>query len=108
MVAAAMCLVDLTAVPVRAQEEVPVLNHDKALRDRLARAEGQLRGIARMLEEGRDCEDVVTQLLAVRTAIERIATEVITTHIDECLVRMRPDEARLAIARAINTLTRLD
>ncbi len=52
-----------------------------------------------MIEEGRDCDDIVTQLLAVRTAIERIATEVISTHIDECLVRMPPDEARATIAR---------
>ena len=83
-------------------------DHDKALRDRLARAEGQLRGIGRMLDEGRSCEDVVTQLLAVRTAIERIATEVVTSHVDECLVRLPPEEARATIGRAIKTLAHLD
>lgn len=81
---------------------------DKALRDRLARAEGQLRGVARMIEEGRGCEDVVTQLLAARSAIDRIAAEVVAGHIDECLIRLPPDEARATIARAIKILGRLD
>jgi DNA-binding FrmR family transcriptional regulator len=83
-------------------------DRDKALRDRLARAEGQIRGIARMLEEGRSCEEVVAQLLAVRTAIERIATEVVTTHIDECLTTLPPDQARATIGRAIKTLAHLE
>jgi len=81
---------------------------DKALHDRLARAEGQIRGISRMLEESRSCEDVVTQLLAVRTAIERIATELITTHIDECLANLPPDQARETIGRAVKILGHLD
>lgn len=83
-------------------------DQDKALRNRLARAEGQIRGVARMLDEGRSCEDVVNQLLAVRTAIERIATEIVTTHIDECLATLPPDEARATIGRAIKTLAHLD
>ena len=82
--------------------------YDKALRDRLARAEGQIRGIARMLDDGRECDDVVTQLLAVRTAIERIATEIVTDHIDDCLSRLSPDQARASIGRAIRTLAHLD
>lgn len=81
---------------------------DKALRDRLARAEGQIRGISRMIEEQRSCEDVVTQLLAVRTAIERIATEIITTHIDDCLATLPPDQARETIGRAVKMLGHLD
>jgi DNA-binding FrmR family transcriptional regulator len=85
-----------------------MIDNDKALRDRLARAEGQIRGVARMLEGGRSCEDVVTQLLAVRTAIERIAAEIVTTHIDECLTKLPPEEARATIGRAIKMLARLD
>jgi CsoR family transcriptional regulator, copper-sensing transcriptional repressor len=81
---------------------------DKALRDRVSRAEGQIRGIGRMLEEGRSCDEVVTQLLAARAAIERIAAEVVTTHIDECLATLLPDEARATVSRAIKTLAQLD
>lgn len=83
-------------------------NSDKALRDRLARAEGQIRGISRMIDEGRSCDDVVTQLLAVRTAIERIATEIITTHIDDCLANLPPERARETIGRAVKILGHLD
>src|SRR5690606_40591860 len=49
----------------------------KELMDRLKRIEGQARGIQRMLEEGRPCEDIVTQLSAMRNAVEKVATHVI-------------------------------
>jgi DNA-binding FrmR family transcriptional regulator len=61
-----------------------------------------------MLSAGRSCEDVEPQLLAVRTAIERIASEFVTTHIDECLTRLPPEEARATIGRASKTLAHLD
>lgn len=80
---------------------------DKALRDRLARAEGQLRGVARMLEEGRGCEDVVTQLLAARSAIDRIAAEIVAAHIDECMAKLPREEARATVGQAIKILGRL-
>lgn len=80
---------------------------DKALRDRLARAEGQLRGVARMLEEGRGCEDVVTQLLAARSAIDRIAAEIVAAHIDECMAKLPREEARATVGQAIRILGRL-
>lgn len=82
-------------------------DHDKALRDRLRRAEGQLRGIDRMLEEGRRCEDVLTQLLAVRTAIEHIAVEIVSRRIDECLATLPPEEARATVSHAIKLLANL-
>jgi DNA-binding FrmR family transcriptional regulator len=81
---------------------------DRALQHRLHRAEGQLRGISRMVEEGKSCEEVVAQLLAVRAAIERIAAQVITEHVDECLTRLPPEQARESVNRALKLLGRLD
>lgn len=43
----------------------------KSALNRLRRAQGQLAGVIRMIEEGRDCEDVVTQLAAVSRALDR-------------------------------------
>lgn len=43
---------------------------------RVTRARGQLGGVLRMLEEGRDCEDVVTQLAAVATALDKAGADV--------------------------------
>ncbi len=53
---------------------------------RLRRAHGQLAAVIRMLEEGRDCEDVVTQLAAVSKALDRAGYSIIATGLRQCLV----------------------
>jgi len=55
------------------------------LRKRLARIEGQVRGIARMIEEDRYCIDVLTQLAAVDTALEAVALKVLEDHVQHCV-----------------------
>jgi CsoR family transcriptional regulator, copper-sensing transcriptional repressor len=81
---------------------------DQQLRDRLRRVEGQVRGIARMIEEGRSCVDVVTQLTAARAALDRVTEQIIASHVDECLTRLPPDEARAAVSRAIRLLAKIE
>jgi DNA-binding FrmR family transcriptional regulator len=53
---------------------------------RLKRAHGQLAGVIRMLEDGRDCEDVVTQLAAVSKALDRAGFTLVAGGLKECLV----------------------
>lgn len=53
--------------------------------NRLRRAEGQIRGIIGMLEEGRDCADVVTQLAAVSRALDRAGFRVIASGLQQCV-----------------------
>lgn len=55
------------------------------LLNRLNRIEGQVRGIARMVEEDRYCIDVLTQLQAVRAALSKVETEILKTHLDHCI-----------------------
>lgn len=52
---------------------------------RLRRAEGQIRGVIAMLEQGRDCADVVTQLAAVSRALDRAGFKVIASGLQQCL-----------------------
>jgi len=59
-------------------EMTPVIN-------RIKRAQGQLNGILRMLEEGRECEDVVTQLAAVSKALDRAGFSIVATGLQQCL-----------------------
>ncbi|MGH8315452.1 MAG: metal-sensitive transcriptional regulator [Steroidobacterales bacterium] len=59
-------------------------NKDKLLK-RLARAEGQVRGIARMVEEDRYCIDILTQLAAVDTALEGVALAILDDHVKHCV-----------------------
>jgi DNA-binding FrmR family transcriptional regulator len=60
--------------------------------NRLKRAQGQLGGVVRMIEEGRDCADVVTQLSAVHRALGRAGFDVIALNMRECLAA--PDAER--------------
>jgi DNA-binding FrmR family transcriptional regulator len=52
---------------------------------RIRRIEGQARGIQRMMEEGRDCAEVVTQIAAIRAAVDRLGYELIRTNLLACL-----------------------
>ena len=54
--------------------------------NRLKRARGQLDGVIRMLEEGRECEDVVTQLAAVSRALDRAGFSIVASGLKQCLV----------------------
>ena len=52
---------------------------------RLSRIEGQVRGLAKMVEEDRYCIDIVTQISAVRAALRRVEEEVLRDHVSHCV-----------------------
>ncbi|GIJ23037.1 metal-sensitive transcriptional regulator [Micromonospora lutea] len=52
---------------------------------RLRRAEGQIRGVIGMLEDGRDCAEVVTQLAAVSRALDRAGFKIIASGLEQCV-----------------------
>jgi DNA-binding FrmR family transcriptional regulator len=52
---------------------------------RLRRAEGQIRGVIAMLEDGRDCADVVTQLAAASRALDRAGFKIVASGLQQCL-----------------------
>lgn len=52
---------------------------------RLNRIEGQVRGLARMVEEDRYCIDIVTQIAAVRAALRRVEEDVLRDHVSHCV-----------------------
>ena len=52
---------------------------------RLSRIEGQVRGLARMVEEDRYCIDIVTQVAAVRAALRRVEEEILRDHVAHCV-----------------------
>ncbi|MFK8850689.1 metal-sensitive transcriptional regulator [Streptomyces sp. Ac-502] len=57
----------------------------KRVLNRLRRAQGQIAGIIRMIEDGRDCEDVITQLAAVSRALDRAGFAIIATGLQHCM-----------------------
>ena len=68
----------------------------KGIVTRLRRVEGQIRGIQRMLEEDRECELVLTQLMAVRASLDQAGLLLMETHIEKCLLKdLQADPTRL-------------
>ncbi|MFG2596203.1 metal-sensitive transcriptional regulator [Streptomyces sp. NPDC048462] len=57
----------------------------KSVLNRLKRAQGQIAGIVKMIEDGRDCEDVITQLAAVSRALDRAGFAIIATGLQQCM-----------------------
>lgn len=84
-------------------------NKDKLL-NRLNRIEGQVRGVARMVEEGRYCIDVLTQIAAVKAALARVEGEMLKDHLHHCIegaiVRGDAGEQRKKAAELIELLER--
>jgi DNA-binding FrmR family transcriptional regulator len=56
-----------------------------AVLNRLRRAQGQLAGVIAMIEDGRECKDVVTQLAAVSRALDRAGFKIVATGLRECI-----------------------
>ena len=60
-----------------------------------------------MLDEGRECADVVVQLMAIRAAVEKVASAIVLAQVDECLDSMPRERAKRAVAEALQQLGRL-
>jgi DNA-binding FrmR family transcriptional regulator len=75
---------------------------------RLKRVEGQIRGIQRMLEEDRVCEDIVTQVMAARTALDQVSVHLLDHHIQRCMcLQAEPEEAMKNMQQALKLWMRL-
>ncbi|GLK69229.1 metal-sensitive transcriptional regulator [Hansschlegelia plantiphila] len=78
---------------------------------RLSRIEGQVRGIARMLDEDRYCIDVLTQISAVRAALKRVEEEILKDHVGHCVENAirsgDKDEQRQKVAELVDVLGRV-
>jgi DNA-binding FrmR family transcriptional regulator len=80
------------------------LNPDEmgAVVNRLRRAQGQIGGILRMIEQGRDCKDIVTQLAAVNRAVDRAGFALLASSLKQCLAE--PGGAESADAQSLEKL----
>jgi CsoR family transcriptional regulator, copper-sensing transcriptional repressor len=80
--------------------------------DRLKRIEGQVRGIARMIDEDRYCIDVLTQIRAVRAALRGVEDELLKDHVEHCvegaITSGNNAEQRRKVQELLTVLTRRD
>ena len=75
---------------------------------RLRRIEGQARGIQKMLEEERECEEMMTQTMAIRSALDQVGARLMEYHLERCVLRdITCDEGQMEdLRRALSLWTR--
>ena len=78
-----------------------------ALLRRLNRIEGQVRGIARMVDEDRYCIDILTQIGAVQAAVEKVALGLVDGHVRHCMVEAKKGERDERASELMAALGRL-
>jgi DNA-binding FrmR family transcriptional regulator len=76
----------------------------KKARDRLVRVQGQIGGIVKMLDEGRDCTELLNQLSAASTALTRAGFTIIATGMAHCANNESGDVERAALEKAFMSL----
>jgi DNA-binding FrmR family transcriptional regulator len=90
----------VTEVHANSPAKANVVRHDAgdmaAILARLRRAHGQLGGVIAMIEQGRSCKDVVTQLAAVSRALDRAGFKIIASGLRDCIARS-DDQPALSI-----------
>ena len=87
----------------------------KRFNSRLNRLVGQITGIQRMVEEGRYCVDILTQIAAARSALDALGVELLTSHLESCVLghgsetehkRAKPMSQKQLLAEVKATLSR--
>ena len=76
--------------------EAPAANNEEVLK-RLRRIEGQVRGVARMVEDGRDCREVLQQLTAIRSAANQVSRLLARSYACQCLSDSQESEDHAAL-----------
>jgi DNA-binding FrmR family transcriptional regulator len=85
-----------------------LIYNDKSI-NRLKRAEGQIKGILRMMEEGKDCKEVITQLSAVRSAIDKTIAVIVSSNLEQCLrdsIESGKGDSSKIVEEAVNLLVK--
>jgi len=71
--------------------------YDQKVKNRLRRVEGQIKGVLRMIEEEKECKEIVTQLSAARSAIDRTIGVIVSANLIDCLENDRTTKNKEAI-----------
>jgi DNA-binding FrmR family transcriptional regulator len=81
---------------------------EKELLDRLARIEGHVRGVRKMLADHRDCDDILTQIAGVKAAITQVAIKLLEGHLDSCVSEsLRSGDGTIVAGRFKQSLKRV-
>ena len=80
----------------------------KYLRTRLNTIEGQIRGVSKMVDEDKYCNDILTQLLAINKSIKSLSTDILRGHLSTCVVEDIKNDKLEVINEVMELIGRLD
>ncbi len=81
--------------------------HTKAVLNRMSRAIGHMSAVKKMIEDGRDCSEILIQLSAVRAEITNVSKVILKDHIDHCIVDAVKENDSNAIASLKGAIDKL-
>lgn len=84
------------------------MEYDKSVVNRLKRIEGQIKGVLNMIEQNKDCRDVITQLSASRSAIDRTVGLIVSMNLEQCVRENmeKGDSTENLVKEAVNLLVK--
>ena len=88
-------------------EHIHTHTHTKEVKNRLSRAIGHLESVKKMVEDGRDCSEVLVQLAAVRSALGSVSRVILKDHMEHCIVHAVEENDKNAIAELENAIDKL-
>ena len=83
---------------MEAQE--PILAH-------LRRIEGQVQGVQRMIAGKRQCDEILTQIMAIKSALDRVTSDLVQANMTECFDNLSPDDVRAKMAKTLAILCKM-
>lgn len=83
-----------------------MMEYDEQVIRRLKRLEGQTRGILKMMEDGKNCKEVVSQLSAVRSAADKAIAYIVAVNLEQCVLQAQEDhvDPRRQVNEAVELL----
>ncbi|WP_101842138.1 metal-sensitive transcriptional regulator [Halobacillus sp. Marseille-P3879] len=70
------------------------MEYNSSVKNRIKRMEGQMRGVLKMMEEGKDCKDVINQLSALRSGLDRTIGLVVSSNLVDCIQDAQDEETK--------------
>lgn len=70
----------------------------------LRRIEGQVKGLQRMIAEERQCDEILTQIMAAKAALDRVTSDLVESQMEACFLKLPPEEVKVQMAKTIQLL----
>lgn len=84
------------------------MQYDDKVMNRMKRIEGQMRGVMRMMQEEKECKEIVSQMAAVRNALDRTMALIVSTNLEECVRQQMEsgEDTSALIEEAVNLIVK--